>query len=263
MLPPQFRDFFYRWSLAEGKLRPLAEGGRRPRALHFGGRMSEIWIQCFSCCITDEPPPKRRHRIDRSMIGSPTNFRHTAHVGSGDMNVHDSPARRADFTRIIGCSIFPKKVCAVWWLENSDCIARAIEIVEPVTKYLLQLKHTDSQLKASLKTSMKDPFIKCKLALVRRAYNGIKSLGGVENVSITKRMLLAVRDAKHPYRAGLVRKKEYLDKKASKTQEKRKLENELQQLYNQKRKIRLEKEKKETEFEEKIQILEEKKKSLL
>ncbi|GBL67925.1 hypothetical protein AVEN_2936-1 [Araneus ventricosus] len=78
------------WSLAEGKLRPLAEGGRRPRALHFGGRMSEIWIQCFSCCITDEPPPKRRHRIDRSMIGSPTNFRHTAHVGSGDMNVHST-----------------------------------------------------------------------------------------------------------------------------------------------------------------------------
>ncbi|GIX98686.1 hypothetical protein CDAR_41411 [Caerostris darwini] len=72
---------------AKVKLRPLAEGRRRPRAFHFGGRMSEIWIQCFSCCITDEPPP-RRHRIDRSMIGSPTNFRHTAHVGSGDMNVH-------------------------------------------------------------------------------------------------------------------------------------------------------------------------------
>ncbi|GBN53613.1 hypothetical protein AVEN_197773-1, partial [Araneus ventricosus] len=79
----------------------------------------------------------------------------------------DSPARRADFTRITGCSIFPKKFCAVRWLENSDCIARAIEIVEPVMKYLSQLKHTDSKLKASLKTSMKDPFIKCKLAFVR------------------------------------------------------------------------------------------------
>ncbi|GBL76766.1 hypothetical protein AVEN_53439-1 [Araneus ventricosus] len=78
----------------------------------------------------------------------------------------DSPARRADFTRITG-STFPKKFCAVRWLENSDCIARAIEIVEPVTKYLSQLKHTDSKLKASLKTSMKDPFIKCKLAFVR------------------------------------------------------------------------------------------------
>ncbi|GBM78510.1 hypothetical protein AVEN_141607-1 [Araneus ventricosus] len=76
----------------------------------------------------------------------------------------DSPARRADFTRITGCPIFPKKICAVRWLEN---IARAIEIVEPVTKYLSQLKHTDSKLKASLKTSMKGPFTKCKLAFVR------------------------------------------------------------------------------------------------
>lgn len=50
--------------------------------------MSEIWVQCFTCCVTEQPPPKRRHRIDRSMIGSPTNFRHTAHVGSGDMNIH-------------------------------------------------------------------------------------------------------------------------------------------------------------------------------
>ncbi|XP_077792199.1 CDC42 small effector protein 2 isoform X2 [Podarcis muralis] len=29
--------------------------------------------------------PKRRRRIDRSMIGEPTNFVHTAHVGSGDL----------------------------------------------------------------------------------------------------------------------------------------------------------------------------------
>ncbi|GCC20619.1 hypothetical protein chiPu_0019182 [Chiloscyllium punctatum] len=28
---------------------------------------------------------KRRRRIDRSMIGEPTNFVHTAHVGSGDV----------------------------------------------------------------------------------------------------------------------------------------------------------------------------------
>ncbi|GBM83823.1 hypothetical protein AVEN_134525-1 [Araneus ventricosus] len=98
----------------------------------------------------------------------------------------------------------------------------------------------------------------------RRAYDRIKSLGGVENVSVTKRMLLAVRGARHRYRTNLVRKNEYLDKKkASKTQEKRKLENELQQLYNQEKKIWLDKEKEETEFEEKIQILEEKRKSLL
>ncbi|GBM35145.1 hypothetical protein AVEN_140747-1 [Araneus ventricosus] len=49
----------------------------------------------------------------------------------------------------------------------------------------------------------------------RRAYDGIESRGRVENVSITKRMLLDVRGAKHRYRADLVRKKEYLDKKKS------------------------------------------------
>ncbi|KAI2800977.1 E3 ubiquitin-protein ligase rad18 [Blomia tropicalis] len=48
--------------------------------------MSELWIQCFSCCVADRPPTRRR--IDRSMIGNPTNFRHTAHVGSNDMSSH-------------------------------------------------------------------------------------------------------------------------------------------------------------------------------
>uniref|UniRef100_A0A8C1TCA5 CDC42 small effector 2 n=1 Tax=Cyprinus carpio TaxID=7962 RepID=A0A8C1TCA5_CYPCA len=46
--------------------------------------MSEFWL-CFNCCIAEQPQPKRRRRIDRSMIGEPTNFVHTAHVGSGDI----------------------------------------------------------------------------------------------------------------------------------------------------------------------------------
>uniref|UniRef100_A0A8C4Q6L8 CDC42 small effector 2 n=1 Tax=Eptatretus burgeri TaxID=7764 RepID=A0A8C4Q6L8_EPTBU len=46
--------------------------------------MSEFWI-CFSCCVAEQPQPKRRRRIDRSMIGEPMNFVHTAHVGSGDI----------------------------------------------------------------------------------------------------------------------------------------------------------------------------------
>ncbi|CAH2274047.1 CDC42 small effector 2 [Pelobates cultripes] len=36
-----------------------------------------------NCCIGAQPQPRRR-RIDRSMIGEPMNFVHTAHVGSGD-----------------------------------------------------------------------------------------------------------------------------------------------------------------------------------
>lgn len=32
-----------------------------------------------------KPVPPRRPKIDRSMIGEPTNFQHTGHIGSGDM----------------------------------------------------------------------------------------------------------------------------------------------------------------------------------
>ncbi|KAI4888561.1 hypothetical protein NFI96_014849 [Prochilodus magdalenae] len=46
--------------------------------------MTEFWV-CFSCCVAEQPQPKRRRRIDRSMIGEPTNFVHMTHVGSGDM----------------------------------------------------------------------------------------------------------------------------------------------------------------------------------
>ncbi|KAI5097876.1 CDC42 small effector protein 2, partial [Silurus meridionalis] len=48
--------------------------------------MTEFWV-CFSCCIAEQPQPKRRRRIDRSMIGEPTNFVHMTHVGSGDMGM--------------------------------------------------------------------------------------------------------------------------------------------------------------------------------
>lgn len=41
----------------------------------------EVMIQLFSCCMQQQPSPtRRRHqrlRIDRSMIGNPTNFVHT------------------------------------------------------------------------------------------------------------------------------------------------------------------------------------------
>ncbi|CAL9691042.1 unnamed protein product [Knipowitschia caucasica] len=46
------------------------------------GHMSDFWHK-MSCCVSTKPPPKRR-RIDRSMIGEPTNFIHLTHVGSGD-----------------------------------------------------------------------------------------------------------------------------------------------------------------------------------
>lgn len=35
----------------------------------------------------------QRRRIDRTMIGSPTNFRHTVHIGSGDVT-SNMPSKR-------------------------------------------------------------------------------------------------------------------------------------------------------------------------
>uniref|UniRef100_A0AAY4E9H3 CRIB domain-containing protein n=1 Tax=Denticeps clupeoides TaxID=299321 RepID=A0AAY4E9H3_9TELE len=44
---------------------------------------------------------KRRRKIDRSMIGEPTNFVHLTHIGSGEMAEGLPPVRTAlsDFAR--------------------------------------------------------------------------------------------------------------------------------------------------------------------
>ena len=55
----------------------------------------EVWVQWFTCCLTQQGPgarnkrqrPQQRLRIDRSMIGAPTNFQHTGHIGSGDLDM--------------------------------------------------------------------------------------------------------------------------------------------------------------------------------
>ncbi|KAM6973670.1 CDC42 small effector protein 1 [Aplochiton taeniatus] len=57
------------------------------RALDRRGRpgMSEFWHK-MGCCVVAKPPPKRKRRkIDRTMIGEPTNFMHLTHIGSGEM----------------------------------------------------------------------------------------------------------------------------------------------------------------------------------
>ena len=49
----------------------------------------EIWVTMFGCCVAPENTVSghrhHRPRIDRSMIGNPTDFRHTAHIGSSDV----------------------------------------------------------------------------------------------------------------------------------------------------------------------------------
>ncbi|KAK0162698.1 hypothetical protein PV327_006454 [Microctonus hyperodae] len=56
----------------------------------------EMWVQWFTCCLTQQESTATRNkrqrtqprlRIDRSMIGAPTNFQHTGHIGSGDLDM--------------------------------------------------------------------------------------------------------------------------------------------------------------------------------
>uniref|UniRef100_A0A8P0N3Y1 CDC42 small effector protein 2 n=2 Tax=Canis lupus familiaris TaxID=9615 RepID=A0A8P0N3Y1_CANLF len=79
--------------------------------------MSEFWL-CFNCCIAEQPQPKRRRRIDRSMIGEPTNFVHTAHVGSGDlfsgMNSVTPSRTRCSPRGATGVGCLPACRCSLW-----------------------------------------------------------------------------------------------------------------------------------------------------
>ncbi|XP_013166349.1 PREDICTED: CDC42 small effector protein homolog [Papilio xuthus] len=52
---------------------------------------SEMWLQWFACCYQPAAQAQRtRRRIDRSMIGAPTNFQHTGHIGSTDVDMPSS-----------------------------------------------------------------------------------------------------------------------------------------------------------------------------
>ncbi|XP_010215884.1 PREDICTED: CDC42 small effector protein 2 [Tinamus guttatus] len=91
--------------------------------------MSEFWL-CFNCCIAEQPQPKRRRRIDRSMIGEPTNFVHTAHVGSGDlfsgMNSDYCICRVSKFDARQGraqtlCVVMYRQKALLSWKEEKWC----------------------------------------------------------------------------------------------------------------------------------------------
>ncbi|XP_029919579.1 CDC42 small effector protein 1 [Myripristis murdjan] len=63
--------------------RAAAESSRALERRRLG--MSEFWHK-MGCCVVAKPPPKKKRRkIDRSMIGEPTNFMHLTHIGSGEM----------------------------------------------------------------------------------------------------------------------------------------------------------------------------------
>ncbi|XP_064388585.1 CDC42 small effector protein 2-A-like [Halichondria panicea] len=50
--------------------------------------MGDSW-SCLSCLGAEEAPPPRRRKIDKSLIGLPTDFHHTGHIGSSDFGTVD------------------------------------------------------------------------------------------------------------------------------------------------------------------------------
>lgn len=60
---------------------------------------------------------KRRRRIDRSMIGEPTNFVHTTHVGSGDMGM-GLPSVRSFLSLLLLCMKSPNGSTSQSFLAN-------------------------------------------------------------------------------------------------------------------------------------------------
>lgn len=80
----------------------------------------------------------------------------------------DSPARREDYTKISGSSVYPLKFCSHRWLENVPVAERALQVWPNVRKYVkeVQAKKFTVPKCASYDVvveSMKDPLIIVKL----------------------------------------------------------------------------------------------------
>lgn len=90
------------------------------------------------------------------------------------------PSRRADFIKITGSNLFPKKFCAIRWVENATVAKRAIEILPAVQLYVKEIEQLKKDLKShpkpkttinvpqcnsyqTVKDCIQDKLIGCKL----------------------------------------------------------------------------------------------------
>lgn len=80
------------------------------------------------------------------------------------------PARRADYVNFTGSILFPLKFCSVRWLENGKALARALQVLPNVVKYV---EHVKKEKKlpacgsyAHVETAVKDEMLPVKLAFM-------------------------------------------------------------------------------------------------
>lgn len=78
-----------------------------------------------------------------------------------------SPARRADYIKHSGSSLFPLKFCAVRWVENFSVAERALKIIPRVCKYIENVKEGKTPECNSFKivcSALDDQLLPAKLA---------------------------------------------------------------------------------------------------
>lgn len=79
----------------------------------------------------------------------------------------DSPSRRAQYTALTSSKIFPLKFCSTRWVENVQCLGRALEIFDDVKKFVEDNKSLSSKPAMTIVQAAKDPLIKCKLSFFK------------------------------------------------------------------------------------------------
>ncbi len=87
-------------------------------------------------------------------------------LSAGYYLLHDSPARRAEFSHITGLSIYPAKFCRTRWLENSTVASRFLKLFDGLKKYIdkAEKKHPELSSWATLEEAFKDIFTQPKIS---------------------------------------------------------------------------------------------------
>lgn len=92
----------------------------------------------------------------------------------------DVPARRADYTyySASGSSKFPKKFCAVRWLQNIEVSQRALDILPDLETYVTNIKNTPRKPSSYsfelVEKLLNDKFLKAKLAFFQTVASEIE-----------------------------------------------------------------------------------------
>lgn len=80
----------------------------------------------------------------------------------------DHPSRRSDYIHFSKATVFPKKMCAIRWVENESVIDRAIIVLPNLRKYIDGAKSKPPQTKnfEIVKKYLADEFLSAKLSFM-------------------------------------------------------------------------------------------------